>query len=68
MKTSSRKARTYLVAAGIIFSILVADILVAKIQVMMGAVIPVHIGDTGQFLVLLAAVIFDLPPRYRTPS
>jgi uncharacterized membrane protein (DUF106 family) len=57
MKTPSRKAKTYLVAAGIVFSILVADILVAKIQVMMGVIIPVHIGDTGQFLVLLAAVI-----------
>lgn len=57
MKTPSCKARTYLVAAGIVFSILVADILVAKIQVMMGVILPVHIGDTGQFLVLLAAVI-----------
>ena len=57
MKTLARKATSYLIAAGIVFSILVADILVAKIQVMRGVIIPVHIGDTGQFLVLLFAVI-----------
>ena len=56
LRDHSRHARRFLIAAGCVFAALVADILVAKIQVLMGASIPVHIGDTGQFLVLLLAV------------
>lgn len=56
MRDRSRQARRFLVAAGWVFAILVADIIIAKIQVVMGASIPVHIGDTGQFLILLLAV------------
>jgi hypothetical protein len=46
-----------LIAAGIVFAVLVIDILVAKVQVAMGASIAIHLGDTGQFLMLLAAVV-----------
>lgn len=46
-----------LIAAGIVFAVLVIDILVAKVQVSMGATIAIHLGDTGQFLMLLAAVV-----------
>lgn len=43
-------------AAGVLFAIFVADILIAKIQVVSGTVMPVHLGDWPQFLVLLIAV------------
>ncbi len=43
-------------AAGVVFAIFVADILIAKIQVLSGKVMPLHLGDLGQFLVLLVAV------------
>lgn len=43
-------------AAGVAFVLFVADILIAKIQVMSGNVLPLHLGDLGQFLVLLVAV------------
>ena len=56
MRDHSRQARRCLVSAGWVFAILVADVLIAKIQVVMGASIPVHIGDTGQFIILLLAV------------
>jgi len=46
------------IAAGVLFAIFVADILIAKVQVMAGIVIPVHLGDVLQFLVLLVAVAF----------
>lgn len=52
------KARACFWAAGSVFVFFVADILLAKIQVMSGVTIPVHLGDTPQFLVLLAAVTF----------
>lgn len=43
-------------AAGVVFTLFVADILIAKIQVLSGNVMPLHLGDLGQFLVLLVAV------------
>ena len=43
-------------AAGVVFAIFVADILIAKVQVMSGTVMPFHLGDWPQFLVLLVAV------------
>ena len=43
-------------AAGAVFAFFVADILAAKVQVLGGEVIPIHVGDTLQFLVLLVAV------------
>lgn len=43
-------------AAGVVFVLFVADILIAKIQVLSGNVMPFHLGDLGQFLVLLVAV------------
>jgi len=46
-----------LVAASIVFGVLVGDILVAKAQVMMGANNPLHLGDTAQFVLLLLAVV-----------
>ena len=52
------KARSYLVASGCFFGVLVTDILVAKFQVMAGINAPVHLGDTAQFLVLLVSVTF----------
>jgi hypothetical protein len=52
-----RRARRFLVAAAGVFALLVIDILVAKVQVMMGDNIPVHIGDVGQFVLLLVAVV-----------
>ena len=51
-----RQARAYFCMAGMVFAVFVADILVAKIQVLSGSVMPVHLGDTLQFLVLLVAV------------
>ena len=36
----------------------IADILIAKVQVLGGENIPVHLGDTLQFLVLLLSVTF----------
>jgi len=46
-----------LIAASIVFAVLVGDILVAKIQVMTGANSPIHLGDTAQFILLLLAVV-----------
>ena len=43
-------------AAGVVFALFVADILIAKVQVMSGTVMPFHLGDWPQFLVLLVAV------------
>lgn len=44
--------------AGVVFVVFVADVLIAKVQVLYGAAIPSHLGDTLQFLVLLVAVTF----------
>ena len=52
------KARACFWAAGAVFVIFVADIFLDKIQVLAGEAIPVHLGDTLQFLVLLVAVTF----------
>lgn len=51
-----KEARACFWVAGCVFAIFVADILIAKLQVLSGAVIPKHLGDTVQFLVLLTAV------------
>lgn len=50
------KARIFLLASGCLFAVMAADILITKFQVMTGASVPVHLGDTGQFLVLLLSV------------
>lgn len=51
-----RKSRKYLYASLIVFAIFVCDIVLAKIQVLSGVVLPLHLGATLQFLVLLLAV------------
>jgi hypothetical protein len=52
------KARACFWVAGCVFAVFVADILLAKIQVLSGAAMPRHLGDTLQFLVFLVAVTF----------
>lgn len=47
----------WLIPAGVVFAVLVGDILVAKLQIMDGVGNPLHLGDTMQFLLLLAAVV-----------
>jgi hypothetical protein len=51
------KPATALIAASIVFTVLVGDILIAKAQVMMGASNPLHLGDTVQFILLLLTVV-----------
>lgn len=53
MKSNSR---IWFLAATVFFTIFMADILAAKIQVSRGANIPLHLGDTLQFILLLIAV------------
>ena len=43
-------------SAGGVFRLFGGDILSGKIQVMSGSVLPLPLGDLGQFLVLLVAV------------
>lgn len=50
------KDKIAFVAAGIVFAGFLADIMIAKIQVLWGETIPVHLGDTLQFLTLFLAV------------
>ena len=52
------KSRACFYAAGFVFTIFIADILIAKVQVLSGITIPVHLGDILQFLVFLVAVAF----------
>jgi len=52
------KSRTCFWTAGLVFALFVADILMAKVQMLSGITIPLHLGDTLQFLVLLLAVAF----------
>jgi hypothetical protein len=52
------KARACFWVAGCVFAVFVADILLAKVQVLSGATMPRHLGDTLQFLVFLVAVTF----------
>ena len=54
----TKKARACFWVAGFVFAVFVADILLAKIQVLSGAAMPTHLGDTLQFLVFLVAVTF----------
>lgn len=58
MEKSRTCSRACFWAAGFVFTLFVADILIAKVQVLSGSAIPVHLGDTLQFLVLLLAVAF----------
>ena len=51
------KPANTLIAASVVFAVLVGDILIAKIQVKAGASSPVHLGDTAQFVLLLLAVV-----------
>lgn len=57
MSSFWNKPANSLIAASIVFTILVGDILIAKIQVMTGANSPLHLGDTAQFVLLLLAVV-----------
>ena len=45
-------------ATAVYFCVHIVDILIAKVKVLRGENIPVHLGDTLQFLVLLLAVTF----------
>jgi len=51
-------ARWNFCISGVAFFVLVADILFAKYQVASGTNEPLHLGDLGQFLVLLISVTF----------
>jgi uncharacterized membrane protein (DUF485 family) len=53
-----KKRHFSFIAAAAFFVVYIVDILVAKVQVSMGINIPLHLGDTLQFLVLLLAVTF----------
>lgn len=53
-----RRRHFCFIAAAVLFFVFIIDILVAKVQVLMGESIPIHLGDTLQFLVLLFAVTF----------
>lgn len=57
MRVDWRQVNWPLFAAGFAFLLFFADILLAKIQISAGNSVPLHIGDTGQFLLLLVAVI-----------
>lgn len=51
------KARACFRAAGGVFIVFVADVLVAKAQVMAGQTIPVHLTAPLQLVVMLIAVV-----------
>jgi uncharacterized membrane protein (DUF485 family) len=53
-----KKRHFCFIATSVFFGVYIADILIAKVQVLRGEYIPVHLGDTLQFLVLLLAVTF----------
>ena len=53
-----KKRNVCFIAAAVFFVVYIADILIAKVQVMRGENIPVHLGDTLQFIVFLLAVTF----------
>lgn len=55
-RAGGKARRGYLAAALVVFAVFVGDIMIAKIQVLLGWTLPIHLGDTVQFLVLLAAV------------
>ncbi|MFQ5756124.1 MAG: hypothetical protein ACE5H7_08515 [Acidiferrobacterales bacterium] len=52
-----KPGRRYITASLVIFTLFVGDIVIAKTQVLLGRTLPLHLGDTFQFLVLLAAVV-----------
>jgi len=49
-------SRRYLYAALIVFAVYACDIIFARIQILSGATLPIHLGPVLQFLVLLLAV------------
>ncbi|PIW27610.1 MAG: hypothetical protein COW30_09960 [Rhodospirillales bacterium CG15_BIG_FIL_POST_REV_8_21_14_020_66_15] len=49
-------SRACFVAAGGVFALFAGDVLAAKAQMLFGASMPVHMGETLQFFVLLVAV------------
>lgn len=55
-RTVHTTGRRYLIASVIVFAVFVSDIIFARIQVLFGVTLPVHLGATIQFLVLLLAV------------
>jgi len=55
-KNVQSKGRKYLYASLVVFAVFVCDIVIARIQVLFGIVLPLHLGATLQFLVLLLAV------------
>lgn len=52
-----KPGRRYISASLVVFAVFIGDILIAKTQVLLGRTLPLHLGDTLQFLVLLAAVV-----------
>jgi hypothetical protein len=50
-------ARGPLLAAGILFLVFVANIVIGKIAILGGATVVPGLGDVGEFLVLFAAVV-----------
>ncbi len=55
-RVRGKPGRGYLAAALVVFAVFAGDIMIAKIQVLLGWTLPIHLGDTVQFVVLLAAV------------
>jgi voltage-gated potassium channel Kch len=53
-----KKRHLCFIAAAVFFVVFIADILIAKVQVLRGENIPVHLGDTLQFLVFFLAATF----------
>ncbi len=54
---AGRSGRGTLLAAGILFLVFVANIVIGKIAVLGGATVVPGLGDVGEFLVLFAAVV-----------
>ena len=50
-------ARMALIAAGLLFVVFIANIVIGKIAVVGGATTVPGLGDVGEFLVLFAAVV-----------
>lgn len=55
--TGRGAGRGTLLAAGVLFLVFVANIVIGKIAVLRGATVVPGLGDVGEFLVLFAAVV-----------
>ncbi len=51
------KARACFWSAGGVFTVFVADVVAAKVQVLAGATIPQHLSNPLQFAVVLIAIV-----------